>query len=243
MDEQLDPSDQELIEDAIDPTPAAQKRLEGLAERIGLTFEEQRIFVLEFEAAIFEAQLSAVGAEFGFTSGQQAIFNAEFRRLRVALPLRKKILALPSLNQRADALQRLLDAVESVRRASWEEPLQVGGLFSPQTEDWLAEAQTVAYELRERARPKRNLVLERGMTRSNGYREWLVGIRIAAIYKRVFDATLSVAKEGKSAKARRGNDFISRVLALLDEDGATEDTYKSLVGGARRKVRTSETRI
>lgn len=124
-----------------------------------------------------------------------------------------------------------------------EEPLQVAGLFSPQTEDWLAEAQTVAYELRERARPKRNLVLERGMTRPNGYREWLVGVRIAAIYKRVFDATLSVAKEGKSAKARRGNDFISRVLALLDEDGATEDTYKSLVGGARRKVRTSETRI
>jgi hypothetical protein len=239
MDEQLDPSDQELIEDAIDPTPAAQKRLEGLAERIGLTFEEQRIFVLEFEAAIFEAQLSAVGAEFGFTPGQQAIFNAEFRRLRDALPLRKGILALPSLNQRADALQRLLDAVESVRRASWEEPLQVGGLFSPQTEDWLAEAQTVAYELRDRARP----ILERGMTRSNGYREWLVGIRIAAIYKRVFDATLSVAKEGKSAKARRGHDFISRVLALLDEDGATEDTYKSLVGGARREVRTSETRI
>jgi hypothetical protein len=78
MDEKLDPSDQELIEDAIDPTPAAQKRLEGLAERIGLTFEEQRIFVLEFEASIFEAQLSAVGAEFGFTSGQQAIFTPSF---------------------------------------------------------------------------------------------------------------------------------------------------------------------
>jgi hypothetical protein len=243
MDEQLDPSDQELIEDAIDPTPAAQKRLEGLAERIGLTFEEQRIFVLEFEAAIFEAQLSAVGTEFGFTPGQQAIFNAEFRRLRDDVSRRKKILALPSLKQRATDLDALRGPVEKIKKARAAFLDGPPGFLSSETHAWLLEGDAVAVELATLAKPSRYEILNRGHERPNGYREWLVGIRIAAIYKRVFDATLSVAKEGKSAKARRGNDFISRVLALLDEDGATEDTYKSLVGGARRKVRTSETRI
>jgi hypothetical protein len=174
MDEQLEPSDQELIEDAIDPTPAAQKRLEGLAERIGLTFEEQRIFVLEFEAAIFEAQLSAVGAEFGFTPGQQAIFNAEFRRLRDDVSRRKKILALPSLKQRATDLDALRGPVEKIKKA--RAPFLDGPpcFLSSETHAWLLEVDAVAVELATLAKPSRYEILNRGHERPNGYREWLM---------------------------------------------------------------------
>jgi hypothetical protein len=49
------------------------------------------------EAAAAQARLAERAAKFGFTPGQQAVFDAEFERLRDDVSRRKKILALPSL--------------------------------------------------------------------------------------------------------------------------------------------------
>jgi hypothetical protein len=239
MDEQLDPSDQELIEDAIDPTPAAQKRLEGLAERIGLTFEEQRIFVLEFEAAIFEAQLSAVGAEFGFTSGQQAIFNAEFRRLRDDVSRRKKILALPSLKQRATDLDALRGPVEKIKKA--RAPFLDGppGFLSSETHAWLLEGDAVAVELATLAKPSRYEILNRGHERPNEYRAWLVGKQIPALFEKVYGETLRITPEASTARGKRGVNFVHLVLEELDERDPiagpiSGETIKSLIHNAKK---------
>jgi hypothetical protein len=177
------------------------------------------------------------------TAEQQANFDAEIESLRKRLERRKAMMALPSLKQRADALDRLRGAIESVRRAAAAEPLQVAGLFSLETDNWLAEAQAVADELRGQTKPPGDPGLARGMKRPNEHRAWLIGQEIPALYKRVFDgATLPVTVAGENARGKRGMSFVHRVLVELGEDDAKEETIKSFVSGARRRVRTGETR-
>jgi hypothetical protein len=177
------------------------------------------------------------------TTEQQAIFDAEIESLRERLGRRRAIMALPSLKQRADALKRLRVAIESVRRAAAAKPLQVAGLFSPQTESWFADAQAVADELRERTKLPRNRVLARGMARPNECRAWLIGEEIPALYELVFDgAPLPVTVAGENARGKHGMSFIRRVLVALGEDDAQDETFKSFVSGARRRVRAGKTR-
>jgi hypothetical protein len=176
------------------------------------------------------------------TTEQQAIFDAEIESLRKRLERRKAIMALPSLKQRADALDRLRGSIESVRRAAAAEPLQVAGLFSLETDNWLAEAQAVADELREQTKPPRNPVLARGMTRPNEHRAWLIGEEIPALHKRIFDgAALPVTVAGEGARGKHGVSFVRRVLVALGEEDAQDETIKSFVSGARRRVRTGKT--
>jgi hypothetical protein len=149
---------------------------------------------------------------------------------------------LPSLKQRADALKSLRVAIEGVRRAAAAKPLQVAGLFSPETENWLAEAQAVADELREQTKLPRNPVLARGMTRPNEHRAWLIGEEIPALHKRIFDgAALPVTVAGNNARGKRGVSFVRRVLAALGEADAQDETIKSFVSAARRRVRAGKT--
>lgn len=177
------------------------------------------------------------------TTEQQAILDAEIESLRERLERRRAIMALPSFKQRADALKSLRVAVEAVRRAAAAKPLQVAGLFSLQTESWFAEAQAVADELRILTKLPRDRVLARGMTRPNEYRAWLIGEEIPALHERVFDgAALPVTVAGKNARGKRGMSFVRRVLVALGEDDARDDTIKSFVSGARRRVRTGKTR-
>ena len=177
------------------------------------------------------------------TTEQQVIFDAEIESLRKRLGLRKAIMTLPSLKQRADALKRLRVAIESVRRAAAAKPLQVAGLFSPQVENWFAEVQAVADELRQRTKLPRNPVLARGMPRPNEYRAWLIGEEIPALHKRIFDgAALPVTIAGKNTRGKHGVSFVLSVLMALGEKGATDETIKSFVNGARSKVRTGKTR-
>jgi hypothetical protein len=177
------------------------------------------------------------------TTEQQAIFDAEIESLRERLERRRAIMALPSLRQRADALDRLRVAIESVQRAAAAKPLQVAGLFSLQTENWFADIQAVADELREQTRPSRNPVLARGMTRPNEHRAWLIGEEIPVLHERVFDgAALPVTVAGENARGKRGMSFVRRVLVALGEDDAKDETIKSFVSRARRRVRTGKTR-
>jgi hypothetical protein len=142
-------------------------------------------------------------------------------------------MALPSLKQRADALKRLRVAIKSVQTATAAKHLQVAGLFSPQTEDWLAEAQAVLDELREHTKPSRNPVLARGMTGPNDYRTWLIGEEIPALQKRIFKAALHVTVYGEHARAKYGVSFVRSVLAVLGERGVTDETIKTFVSCAR----------
>ena len=177
------------------------------------------------------------------TIEKQAIFDAEIESLRERLERRKAVMVLPSLKQRADALERLRVAIESVRRAAAAQPLQVAGLFSPQTENWLAEAQAVADELREQAKTPRNPVLARGLMRPNEHRAWLIGEEIPALHKRIFDGVaLPVTVAGENARGKHGVSFVLRVLVALGEEDAQDETIKSFVSGARRRVITGKTR-
>jgi hypothetical protein len=176
------------------------------------------------------------------TTEQQAIFDAEIESLRERLQRRRAIMALPSLKQRADALKRLRVAIESVRRAAAAQPLQIAGLFSPQTENWLAEVQAVADELREQAKTPRHPVLARGMKRPSEHRAWLIGEEIPALHKRIFDgAALPVTVAGENARGKHGVSFVRRVLVALEEEDAKDETIKSFVSGSRRRVRTGKT--
>jgi hypothetical protein len=122
-------------------------------------------------------------------------------------------------------------------------PLQFARLFSHQTENWLADAEAVADELRELAKLPRDPVLARGMTRPNEHRAWLIGERIPALYEQVFDGSpLPVTVKGKNAKGKGGMSFVRRVLVALGEADAQDETIKSFVNAARRRVRARKTR-
>jgi hypothetical protein len=155
------------------------------------------------------------------TAEQQAIFDAEIESLRERLERRRAIMVLPSLKQRADALDRLRGAIESVRRVAAAEPLQVAGLFSLETDNWLAEAQAVADELRGQTKPPSDPGLARGMKRPNEHRAWLIGEEIPALHKRIFDGVaLPVTIAGENARGKHGVSFVRRVLVALGEEDA-----------------------
>ncbi|HEY1888251.1 MAG TPA: hypothetical protein VGG86_19715 [Roseiarcus sp.] len=171
------------------------------------------------------------------TVEQQAIFDAEIESLRKRLERRKAVIDLPSLKQRADALKSLRVAIERVRTAAAVEPLQVAGPFSPETDDWLAEARAVADELRELAKPPSDPGLARGMKRPNEYRQWLIGEQIPALCEKVYGKRFSVTIGGWAMG------FAHHVLKVLGEKDDGEQTIKSLVSSVRREVRTKKTRM
>jgi hypothetical protein len=177
------------------------------------------------------------------TTEQQAIFDAEIEILRERLERRRAMMALPSLKQRADAVKSLWVAIEGVRRAAAAKPLRLAGLFSPQTENWLDEAQAVANELREQTKLPRNPVLARGMKRPNEHRAWLIGEEIPALHKRIFDgAALPVTVAGENARGKHGVSFVRSVLVALGEENVGDEAIKTFVSGARRRVRARKTR-
>jgi hypothetical protein len=182
-------------------------------------------------------------APIGLTPQQQSIFDAGIADLRERLERRKMFMRLPSMNARTADITRLRRAVALVEKAA--KPFLDGpaGYLSEQTHQWLLEAEAVAEELRKLATPPKSKVLARGMTRPNEYRTWLIGEEIPALYGRVFEgARLPITVGATGAKGRRGIEFVRCVLGALGEPVPSDDTLKTFMSDARRRVRTGKKR-
>jgi hypothetical protein len=194
------------------------------------------------EAAISKARLAERAAKFGFTPGQQAVFDAGFERLRDDVSRRKKILALPSLKQRATDLDTLRRDVEKIKKDGAAFLDGPPGFLSNETHAWLSEADAVAVELATLVKPSRYEILNRGHERPNEYRRWLIGLEIPALFAKVYGgAKLPVTTKGTKPKGKRGMEFVRGVLRELGENDAKNETIKNLIFKAKNEVRTSKT--
>jgi hypothetical protein len=175
---------------------------------------------------------------------QRATLDAEIPALRRRLELRKAIKALPSMRERDADIDKLRLAVDRLRThvASFIEG--PAGFLSQETIDWLSGADAVAVELAQKVATPRAEALRRGMRRPNDYRQWFIGEQIPALYEKVFNGErLPLTVEGKSAKGRRGTEFVRLVLGKLDEPDIADETIKHVVSRARcgARVRASKT--
>jgi hypothetical protein len=185
-----------------------------------------------------------------FSDEQKAIFDAEMQSLRERMARRKEIMALPTKRQRDKDIDHLRETVERLRGAAASFIDGKAGFLSSETTEWLLEADAVARELATLAAPPRSEVFRRGMRRGApfpaahrvGYREWLIGLEIPALFAKVYGgAKLPVTIRGKNPKGKRGMEFVRVVLRELGENDAKNETIKNLIFKAKTRVIASKT--
>jgi hypothetical protein len=192
-----------------------------------------------------------------FSAEQQIIFDAGIADLRARAARRKALMNLPSLLERAEAIKTLRLAVARVKEAAQANALQTAATFSSETEHWLSEAQAIEQWLSEAEAVANDLLamatkwtkapadetaqqravrklFKQGAARPNDYRTWLIGEEIPKLFELVFVGDkLRITEEPKTARGRRGVDFVTLVLVALDEVEASSHNVKRLIGLAK----------